>query len=194
MQSADPNAGAARSARGPLSPAVAFLLLLAVIAVVGTILLLTRPEAPPASAPNPTTNQEPTFTLTNEEAITRFEELDRLRLELYERVDESLVPVVFTPSSPIATTVRREIRQLARDNIRVRTIFETRRIDVIANGAAEIELEQEVVVEARFLSTNGEDITSGRPELQVVRWTLQKIDGTWLLHDAVIKKAKTLRA
>lgn len=92
--------------RPTVSPPIAFLALLLAIAILGTIVFLTRPDAP-ATPTQPTTSQ-PDFSLTNEEAVTRFEELNAMRVEMYESRDITLASEFLTPTSPLRKVAETE--------------------------------------------------------------------------------------
>ena len=181
--------------RPNLSPPVAFLLLAVVIAILGAIVFLTRPEAPATPTdPNPA-QQQPDFSLTNEEAITRFEELDRLRHQAFAEVDVSLLPLIYSNDSEVLRIATTELDQLRSDQVRDASIFRTQSIQVIDNTEDEVILKQVVNVTPRFVSNKGRDVTTG-PELirRTIIWTLVLRDGSWLIQDSVIDQARVLRA
>ena len=176
--------------RPSLSPPVAFLVLVVVIGIIGAIFYLTRPDAP-ATPTNPNAAQEPDFSLTNEQAITRFEELQRLHLLAYAAADATLVDQVFTENGQIGETVRQEIVQLTRDEVSARFTYDTRDLQPIRNTPSEIELEQVAVVDASFFDRFGDEITSKSPaELQKIAWTLRLVGDKWLIHDAVVLSSR----
>lgn len=189
MQRAEePSRLASEPERSGLRPVVAFLLLLVVIAIIGVVALLTRADpAPPGTTES---RAEPTFALTDEEAITRFKELHQLELTAYRNADPSLVDEVFTPDSPIAPTVRREIRILVRDDVVARPEYSNQSISVLRTSYTEIEFEQVATVESHFFGPDGREITTDDAhQRQTIRWTMRLVDSSWLLHDAVITKA-----
>ena len=180
--------------RPSLSPPVAFLLLAVVIGIIGAIFYLTRPDAP-ATPTNPNAAQELDFSLTNEEAITRFEELDRLRHQAFAEVDVSLLPLIYSNDSEVLDIATNELDQLQSDKVRDESIFRTQSIQVIHNTEDEITLKQIVNVTPRFVASKGRDVTTG-PELirRTIIWTLVLRDESWLIHDSVIDQARVLRA
>ena len=184
---------AAGPTRGGLRPATAFLLLSALVGVVTAIVLLTRPAAAPPPATTKTST-EPNFALTNEEAIARFEHLHSRELKAYASADPSMLEGLFTPQSPVAPTVRREVRRLVRDRVVALTTYDTRSLSVVANTPSEIHLRQVAIVTARFMDSSGRDITRTAPvQKQTIQWTLQLVESDWRLHDAVIKESKVLK-
>jgi hypothetical protein len=180
--------------RSGLSPQVAFLALGLVIAILGAIVYLTKPEAP-APPTAPTTAQQPDFSLTNEEAITRFEELHRVELTAYRQSDPTLAAQVFTSNSPIAATVQEEIRQLVRDRVSANPMYSTVDLVVLANDADEIRLRQVAVVVSQFFDAKGRDITTeSARQRQSIVWTLRLERSRWLIHDAVITASRRVDA
>ena len=181
-------------ARPAVSPPLAFAIMIAVIAAIGTIIFLTRPEAP-AAPTNPTTQQQPPdFSLTNEEAITRFEELNSTLNLAYEQRDASLLGSIYTSDSPAVDVAVTEIQQLLRDKVLDKSTYRTLEIRIISNEEDEIVLRERVAIRSRFESIKGQNLTRGHSRsTQVVLWTLQPQDSVWLIHDSVIKKS-TLNA
>ena len=164
-----------------------------VIVILGAIVFLIRPDAP-ATPSQPTTAQQPDFSLTNEEAITRFEELQMTVQQAYAVHDVTLLSSVYALDSPIGTIASRELRQLARDGVYDLTTFDTQSIEVVVNGPRRVELEEVVVVTPHFESEEGEEVTrKGKTVRQTVRWTLSFDDGRWLLFDALVTDATIVR-
>ena len=178
-------------ARPSLSPQVAFLLLAVVIGILGAIFYLTKPDAP-ATPTNPNAaQQQPDFSLTNEEAITRFEELHDMEIAAYRNADPTLLDQVFTKDSPIVSTVQNEIRQLVRDGVSARPRYSNLEISIIANEAGEIQLRHITIVRSQFFDKRGRDITQEEArQRQAIVWTLHLEDSQWLIHDAVITSSK----
>ncbi|MGH2730046.1 MAG: hypothetical protein ACRDJI_05490, partial [Actinomycetota bacterium] len=97
-----------------LSPLRAFLVLLAVLVAAGVLIVATGSE----DDPPPATNTAPAkyeFSLTDEEAITRFTELRERAFKSVEERDISLISAVFTQDGPTARRASREIRRLLQD-------------------------------------------------------------------------------
>jgi hypothetical protein len=154
---------------------------------------LTRPDtSPPPSTTQ--TNTEPNFALTNEEAITRFEELMTTLEQAYGGHDVTYLDSLYTSDSPLRGIARRELTRLANDGVRDLSTFETKELIVRTNSSSQITLRQVVVVTPRFVTDAGKDVTkSRRPTRQVVDWTVSLQGGNWLLEDALITEAKHIR-
>ena len=175
-----------------LSPVRAFLMLAAVAVVVPLTILATRPEAAPTT---PGAARGPDFSLTDEEAIAEFERLHGLQLAAYENRDVSIVPRVYTPDSPVAPRVVKEITKLLRQDVTTTTDFETRDVLVLRSGPSEVVLKQTAVVDAKFFNDDGDEISLNAPaELQEIEWTLRRLSDTWLIHDAVITSSHPTRS
>lgn len=188
MQQVKSDAGAARAeeTRGPVSPPVAFALLFVVVLALGLMIFLLRPDSTGTSETTPPiTKSEPSFELTNAEAIARFEELNEMRFSIYEDRDVSLIDSVLTAGSPLRTRAHREIGRLIRDDVTVKMNFETLEISVVRNGEDEIVLRQVVREAPRFLSASGKDITTTKPQIKTVKWFMWLENGAWKIHHAV---------
>lgn len=187
-----------RVAGGPgrigLRPATAFLLLLLVLGVVTAIVLLTRPSpAPTPTATGDDTTTEPNFSLTNEEAIARFEELNEQLLSAYANRDPSLISEFLTSESPLRRRARNEIERLIHDRVIPDPVFVTRSVKVISNESSQIVIRQSVVDSSRFLSEKGEDITDTPKDiLRVVEWTLELERSVWKIASSEPLKSRVL--
>ena len=180
--------------RPSLSPPVAFLLLAAVIAILGAIVYLTRPE-PPATPTNPNAaQQQPDFSLTNEEAITRFKELHKTLLATYRSRDISLFESFMTPESPLRERASTEISQLLEDDVIPKPAFETRKLVVEANSPTEIVVRHITVDRSRFTSESGADLTKDPKRiLRTVQWVLRLEGSIWKIHDSIPIRAQVLK-
>jgi hypothetical protein len=173
---------------GGLSPAKAFFALLALLVAIGGLFLLTRPKEEPGPGPAPRSDN---FALTDAEAIERFKELDGRVLSAYEDADPSLLSGTFTPTSPMKSTVVRELRTLKREGVHSESRFDTQRLSVASNGESTIQIRQIVVIYPKFVTESGEDVTeNARVERQTIDWTLQRVDSAWLLHRSLIVRAE----
>jgi hypothetical protein len=173
---------------GGLSPAKAFFALLALLVAIGGLFLLTRPGDDPNPGPAPKSDN---FALTDAEAIVRFKELDELQIRALRQRDETLLGQIYTPNSPLVSSVAKSIRTLIRESVFDRTRDETKRLSVIENGQDEIRLRQEVVVRPKFVDESGRDVTiNPRTELQTVEVILHRDFDQWLIHDAVITQVE----
>lgn len=176
--------------RSGLSPQVAFLGLILVIALLGATVFLTRPEAP-AAPTEPTTAQQPDFSLTNAEAITRFNELQASYLRMYSQADATLIDAIFTPTSRIKDRVRIEVRDLVRDGVVADFDYNNSELEVLANSPTEIRIQQTALVRSAFFDKSGRDVTTGgEDQVQTIVWTLHLVNSDWLVHDALIVEAE----
>lgn len=170
-------------ARPTVSPTVAFLSLFLVIAILGAIVFLTRPDAP-ATPSQPTTSQ-PDFSLTNEEAITRFEELHGYLLAAYRNRDVSLFDAFLTDDSPLRERASTEISQLIGDEVIPVPSFATRELSIETNDPTEIVVRHVSIDQSRFESESGADLTKNPKRiLRTVDWTLRLEDSTWRIFDS----------
>lgn len=180
--------------RPSLSPPVAFLLLAVVIGALGAIFYLTRPDTPVTPTNPNAAQQQPDFSLTNEEAITRFEELQIMVQEAYANHDVTLLSSVYASDSPIGAIAARELRRLARDGVFDLTAFDTKSVEIVGHDAREIRLEEIVVVTPRFEDKQGNNVTSeSKVVRQTVEWMLHLENGQWLLYDALVTDASVIR-
>lgn len=92
---------------------------------------------------------EPDFSLTDEEAIARFYELDDLRVRAYEDADVTLVST-FATQGPFKEQVVGELRQLKRDDVSAKLELKTEMLEVQSNSLSQIDLQQVVVTNIRF--------------------------------------------
>ena len=193
MQSVEPSGGAARPTRGPLSPVVAFVALIAVLALLGSIISLTRPDTPKPNAPLTSTEEEAHFALTDEEAISRFEELhDLFRAGSMNR-DPSVISVAMTSDSRLIDTALADVRQLTRDEVLDQSVFVTEDIRVLRNTPDEIVLRQVVTIEPKFVSEKTGDTVNSSPAVRrVVRWVLKQEDSAWRVFDAVAVSSRAI--
>ena len=183
-------------ARDPQSkgadPVRVFLILAAFMTAIGAFLWLTRSDPIPESPANATAPTEsPDFSLTDEEAIARFKELDELSQLIYRERDQSLIPEVYIDGSRIAETVRNEVRRMARDGVYSATRFKTLTVEVTINTPSLIRLEQVVVVTPRFMSDSGDEVTGKeRAQKQTVKWALKLEGQKWQIESATITSSE----
>lgn len=187
-----------REQTASLSPGRAFVILLAALLVLGTAGYLFIGNDEPRSdsvvrGPGGSNGaQSSPFELTNQEAITKFKDLDAKRLRAYRTTDLSLIPAVFADGSRIADRASREIKALDRDGVAAKTTFKTRSLEIIHNRPSVIRLRQIVIVTPKFVyRRSGENITNNpAPERQIVLWTL-KLDGAeWHVGKSLIVAAE----
>lgn len=189
-----------------MSPVRAFLVLLAVLVTAGVILwVTTRPErskpirvesAQPRSDNAATKEPEPTEATrpTKAEAKAIFEKLDQARIRAYRRRNLQHISRFLTSNSPIEKTVRSEISRLREDAVLDRTVFETKKLRVKSATARQIELLQVVVIEPKFISESGNDLTIGNTgDRDTIEWLLRKEDRGWLIHNGFVLDRKRIR-
>jgi ABC-type transporter MlaC component len=179
--------------RAGLRPSLVFAAISVALVAIAATFLLTRPDtSPPPSTTQ--TNTEPNFSLTNEEAITRFEELDNLRHQAFREVDVSLLSSIYLPGSKVLQIASKELGRLQRDGVQDLSAFTTLQVDVIANTSNYIRLRQAVEVRPKFVAADGTDITSSAKVVRrVVEWTLSEAQGQWLVADSLIVGARVVR-
>lgn len=172
----------------------------AVVLLLMVAMLLTWQLSKPAGPETPTGTTQPgtdpaeDHSLTNEEAISRFKELDALRIQAYMNRDASLVSAYVSKGSPLESVNREEIKQLLRDNVRFRPQLNTRNIRVRVNTPDEIVILHVVIERPRFVSESGEDVSASRRAiLQKIEWTLRSYDGIWKLYDADVLDSEVVR-
>ncbi|MDP9233941.1 MAG: hypothetical protein M3P01_05255 [Actinomycetota bacterium] len=169
----------------------AFLVLAGVL--LGIVLLTRNPDR---TAP-PTTNhqQSGTFALTDSQAIAKFKELNRLRIEAFRNRDASLIAQVLTSDSPLRPRALGEIARLRADGVLDKTAFRIRDVQARSNGPNQIVLREVEVETPRFVTETGKDVS--RLHISVVAtvdWTLRKDGLVWKIFDSSSVKAHRLRS
>lgn len=155
---------------------VAFVLL--AIALIGILLFTRNHDQPTPSTTNH--SQSGTFSLTNSEAIARFNELNRLRIIAFRHRDASLLAQVLTSDSPLRRRAYRDIAGLRADGVFDKTKFQTQRIQMRSNTPSQIVLRQVEIESPRFVTEAGKDVS--RMHISVVAtidWTLRKEGSAW---------------
>lgn len=168
-------------AGGPLSPARAFALVLAIAVVAAAVLYLTNARedrAAPAAAP-----VTPDLSLTDAEAIAGFRELHALVVVAYRNRDLTLLPEIYVAGSGPLRRAREEIRGLLQGSALDKSKIVTRSLRVVSNSPAEIIVRQVRIVEPKFVDEyRGRDLTvSHQPERQVLEWRLRLQGSQWLV-------------
>lgn len=181
--------------RGAAPPVVVFLCLLLLLAGIGGVVIWTgqtdAEPIPPAPIPSASPDGTTDMTLTDEEAIARFKELDAARVSLFEKRNLHGLSRIFTTDSPARRRLERSIRSLVRDQAFADVRSETLRRSVVENTYVEVVVEEVVLFDIRFKDAAGQDITqSGGVERQRVRWTLRREADEWLIHNALVMAAR----
>jgi hypothetical protein len=164
----------------------AFLVLAALLVVIA--LFARGKDHAPAS---PTQQaRSATVSLTNSEAIAKFKELNRLRIRAYKERDLSLVPLAFVADSAPARTATREIRFLLRRRVLAKPHFHTLALSVQANHPDSVRIRQSVVVDGRFSTESGKNVTApSRPKRQTINWVLSRDGSEWKISSSVVVEA-----
>jgi hypothetical protein len=173
----------------PRPPWIRAVAIVAAVALLGGALYATWQAASGTDDPEPDPigldESEPDFSLTDEQAIARFEELNERRVQAYETTDLSLVDR-FAGPGPFKDQVVDELRRLRRDKVTAKPLFDTEYLTVTSNTPTRIALEQAVVFDLRFFDESGKDVTTkGNPERFVIDWTMAYFDQGWLLTESV---------
>ena len=180
-----------RGEKGAVSPAVAFAVLVVVLAtaLIGFALLEKDDEdGRPAPSPAGTVpTDEEDLSLTDAEAIARFKELDRLRIEALEQRDLALIGKLYTSDSPALQRGKKSIRQLRRTGVRVDERWELEQVTIDVNTTDEIKVVAVGVSAARFFDAGGNDVTKTSPrERHTVECVLRPEEQGWVIHDCLI--------
>lgn len=177
--------------RAAVSPTKAFLLLLGVVALVVVVAFVALRED---ESPAPADGREPDFSLTDAEALARWQELYGLVREAYEKRDLTLLPLIVTADSPMRTRMQRGIRRLIRHSVFDKTRFQTKQLVVTSNEINEVRVRQVVTVKPRVVDVNGRNLTiEPTTERQIVSWILRRQHSEWFFHDSVIVRATPVR-
>lgn len=184
-----------RGGRGSAAPVAVFAGLVVIVALAaGAALFLGAEPAELSESGGSGTPSRPAagLPLSDAEAVSRFTELDRTRLQLFEHPDTADVHAAFVPRSPAARRAQRSLRELDRRGVSlIHTLYRTRRLKVLSNTQGRIELEQEVLLRTRLVSANGTNLTNDdRPKRQVIRWVLEPSPSGWLLFDGNVVEAE----
>jgi hypothetical protein len=143
--------------------------------------------------PGETVPREPDFSLTDEQAIARFKELESLQVSAYENVDLTAVSD-FAGPGPFKDKVVQELRKLKRDRVTATLELETEELRVESNTPEQVDLHQSVITNIRFFDLSGNEVTTrGKPERWIIDWKLQNFDSRWLISSSVITETESIR-
>lgn len=178
--------------RAGSDPTKVFVVIASVLVAVGSVVWLTRPDPEVASTSETALAQQtPDFSLTDEEAIARVEQLEALKIRAYRALDSSLLGDIFTTHSPSLTLVQRDFDRLRRSGLKFRSAFETEKYSVARNDDSEVVVRQTVTVSPRLVDGEGVDRSSpAREQLQVVDWILHRERDVWLVYETVIRRVR----
>jgi hypothetical protein len=139
-------------------------------------------------------NPNPDFSLTDEQAIARFNQLRSTAFEATKSRDTSSVPSLFTTDSPAKARLLEQIRQLRESEVVEKSSYKTISQEVIANSPSEIQIRELVKFYPCFLSDTGEDVTVGpRGIEQDFIWIMRTEDSQWLVHDSRLQEDRRIR-
>ena len=126
-------------------------------------------------------SSEPDFSLTDEQAIARFKELESLQIAAYENVDLTAVSD-FAGPGPFKDKVVQELRQLRRDDVFAVLSMKNQQLRVTQNTQSQIAIEETVTLNIEFHDVNGGDATTdGKPQRLVVDWRMESFENGWLI-------------
>lgn len=160
--------------------------ILGVVALLGGTLYGAWQAVAGNEDPSPTDPRasEPDFSLTDEQAIARFKELEALQISAYENVDLTAVSD-FAGPGPFKDKVVQELRQLKKDDVFAVLSMRNQQLEVTRNTTNEISIEETVTLNIRFQASDGGDATTnGRPQRLVVAWTMESFDKGWLVTES----------
>ena len=127
-------------------------------------------------------------------AKREFRRLNRMFQALYATRNLQGLDRIFLPDSPMKRRVSKELQELRDQGVVVRTDFKTLDLKVRSVSQSRIELTQVVRVDPKFLSEQGEDITSSNAvDIDTVEWVLQRRRHEWFLKNAVVVARKQQR-
>ncbi|CAN5772859.1 hypothetical protein BH18ACT15_BH18ACT15_14070 [soil metagenome] len=183
-----------REQTASLSPGRAFVILLAALLVLGTAGYIFIGDEGPASKPvargpgGPSESRPGPSRLTNQEAIAKFKELRRVAIEAVKARDASLLSQAFVPGSPIERRALRVIHTLQEDRVKDHSVIRLLKTGVVSKTPTEVHLSNEMLISPCFRRETGEDVTKSPDRIhQFANWTMRRVNGKWLLHDARIK-------
>ena len=151
-----------------------------------------NPEEPPNT---PVTAEAETDVPTDAEAIRIFEELSAVHHRAYRHRDATLIEQVYVPGSSANRQAHKQIEKLIEDNVVDKSIYRTKEVRILRRSPTEVALREKTLVRPRFVNEEGEDVTSEVSELtlQTTRWTLQLLQGEWLVSDVLIERLQPVK-
>ncbi len=170
---------------------VAIALAIALVAglLIAAIQGVTSSGADPDPNPNPGgaagTKSEPDFSLTDEEAIERFQELEQRQIEAYRHADIKLVSD-FAGPGPFKNQVVRELRKMRKDDVTAVLRSKGQELLLVRNESTEITIQETATIDIQFLDQAGKNVTTkGEPQRLVIEWQLEPFDTGWLITESV---------
>ena len=181
-------------------PWIRAVAIIAAVAMLGGVLYaswqaVAASDDPGGSGVATNGTSEPDFSLTDEQAIARLDELRDAALQATRNQDASVIPSVFTETSPMKDRLRSEIQKLKQNGVQERSEFERQDLRVIENSPSLITFLEVTDYFPCFRNEAGEDLTVGPGAIrQEVHWTLALNDGRWLIENSVIQEDRELKA
>jgi len=139
-------------------------------------------------------SSEPDFSLTDEQAIARFNDLRDTALQATRNQDVSLILSVFTETSPMKNRLEAEVQRLKQNGVQERSEFERLDLTVTQNSPSFISLLEITDYFPCFKNESGNDVTVGPQAIrQEVEWTLALDGDQWLIEDSIIRDDRELK-
>lgn len=183
----------------PLKVFVGLLIVLAVLVIAAVLLIDSKDEnGQAASGSEQTQATGPTGrklspTLTDEEAIAKFRELNAVAIRAARNRDTALLSLVFTPSGKTAARARAAIQELKRDGVYDESEIQTVSTRVISNTQSSVTLREVTRVLPCFKNEAGEDVTEAPSHVQrVAQWVLVRAREQWRLSEARIIRQREI--
>jgi len=130
-------------------------------------------------------NPDPDFSLTDGQAIARFEQLVTLSYAAIRDRDQGLLSQIFTNDSPTRDRSSDVISELKKDQVTDESTYRTMSLQVLGKSPQEIRVLQHVQTQPCFRSDSGKDVTTGSAEIEYdIEWTMRLSDSRWLLHES----------
>jgi hypothetical protein len=162
--------------------------MLAAVAMLGGVLYASWQAVASSDdpqAPAVPTNPDPDFSLTDEQAIARFEQLVALSYAAIRDRDQGLLSKIFTKESPTRDRSSNVISDLKKDRVTDESTYRTMSLQVLGKSPQEIRFLQHVQTRPCFRSDSGKDVTTGSAEIEYdIEWTMRLSDSSWLLHES----------
>ncbi|MBA3291251.1 MAG: hypothetical protein H0U17_07115 [Actinobacteria bacterium] len=163
--------------------AIALVAGLLIAAIQGVTSSGADPDPNPGGAAG--TNPQPDFSLTDEEAIERFQELEHRQIEAYRQADITLVSD-FAGPGPFKDQVVRELRKMRKDDVTAVLRSKGQELLLVRNESTEITIQETATIDIQFLDEAGRNVTTkGEPQRLVIEWQLEPFDTGWLITESV---------
>lgn len=189
------NGGQSRSPEnGALPTWGVFAVLLAFVAAGGSYLATRHSDSGQARGPtSPPLPSVSSHQMSDAEAISTFESIDRKRVQALETRDAGLAAALYVDGTAVEERILQDIRRLLRTDTRLELNAQTEALEVIDSTPQFVRLRQDVLIKARFTNRAGEEVgTAPAPERQTIAWTLENVGGSWLIEDAVVREAELI--